>query len=369
MDRGDTFQSIVDEVKACTRCPRMGNSKRIFGYSSGSPLAPLMFVGEAPGRLGADNSSIPFHGDKAGENFESLIEQVGISRYECFVTNAVLCNPKDEKGNNATPNKPELANCSGFLRRQIDVLQPVIVVTLGAQALAATRMIENHQIELASGVRRCWDWYRRKLIPIYHPGQRAMIHRSYFNQLSDYQFIAETYRRAGRRGSAKNYSPSTHIASEIVRQILHRCGPISYFKLHKLFYLAEYEHFKQKGERLTSAYMVRQKDGPYVVELNYKRLRKSLPELRLTEKAGRLIFDIPADMFTHSSSERLHLTNEVRSCIQTVCDRYAMKPDHELKTIVYLTTPMKALLRREKLERRGCFNAPIDFSISQQNNG
>src|SRR5690606_31771180 len=134
-----------------------------------------------------DDTSIPFHGDRAGENFEKLIAQVGISRYDCFITNAVLCNPKDEKGNNATPSRQEIENCSGFLRAQIDLIDPKIIVTLGGQALQALKLIEAHPYELSEDVRKARHWMNRILIPLYHPGQRAMIHRSFLNQLADYK--------------------------------------------------------------------------------------------------------------------------------------------------------------------------------------
>src|SRR5207248_3325846 len=116
------FNTLVSDVQACRLCSRMEDSSRIFGLASGSPRARLMFIGEATGRLGADETAIPFHGDRAGDNFERLISQSGLSRYDCFITNAVLCNPKDEKGNNATPTKLEVANCSGFLKRQLDLI-------------------------------------------------------------------------------------------------------------------------------------------------------------------------------------------------------------------------------------------------------
>ena len=194
----ERFQTLIEIAKACSLCPRMANSIHVVGPSSGALNSAILIVGEAPGRLGADASSIPFHGDKAGDNFELLLEQVGLSRHDCFITNAVLCNPKDEKGNNATPTRTELQNCSGFLKRQIDLVDPAVIVTLGAQALAAIKFIEDHQVELADGVRKKWSWYGRVLVPLYHPGQRAMIHRSFHNQLSDYQFLAETYRRLKR---------------------------------------------------------------------------------------------------------------------------------------------------------------------------
>src|ERR1700744_5769722 len=136
-DKNGLFEKLVEDVRFCILCERMCNSSRILGRSSGDLSALMMFMGGAPGRLGADDTAIPFHGDKAGENFEKLIAQANISRYDFFITNAVLCNPKDEKGNNATPTKSEVVNCSKFLRRQLELIQPRIVVTLGSQALQA----------------------------------------------------------------------------------------------------------------------------------------------------------------------------------------------------------------------------------------
>ena len=170
----------------------MRNSARILGHSSGNLEAKIMFIGEAPGRLGADDTGIPFHGDRAGHNFEELLDFVGISREEIFITNAVLCNPKDSKGNNSPPKSIEIKNCSNYLKRQIDLINPKIVVTLGLNALKATKLIENHDLSLSTDIRTKNFWYKRILIPVYHPGQRAMIHRSMANQRSDYQFIAET---------------------------------------------------------------------------------------------------------------------------------------------------------------------------------
>ena len=163
------FDLLVAHVHGCLRCQRMANSARIFGRSSGEIAAPVMFIGEAPGRLGADDTSIPFHGDRAGENFERLIAQVGISRYDCFITNAVLCNPRDEKGNNATPSRQEVSNCSAFLKTQIDLINPKIIATLGNQALHAINLIEAHTLELSKDVRKAHDWYGRTLIALYHP--------------------------------------------------------------------------------------------------------------------------------------------------------------------------------------------------------
>lgn len=168
--RDTSFHDLVGEVSACVKCARMRDSARMLGYSAGNLRADLMFVGEAPGRLGADQTHIPFHGDTSGQNFEDLIQFVGISREDIYVTNSVLCNPKDDRGNNATPVPAEIANCSGFLRRQIQLVDPKIVVTLGATALRALAAVEPHELSLKENVRTANSWFGRTLIPLYHPG-------------------------------------------------------------------------------------------------------------------------------------------------------------------------------------------------------
>src|SRR5437588_10198775 len=198
IDKEIRFADLSNRVQECRLCERMCNSARVLNRSAGALSARVMFVGEAPGRLGADQTEIPFHGDQAGHNFEHLIRSVGLSRDALFITNAVLCNPRDSVGHNATPNQSELENCSSFLRERVELVDPRIVVTLGSSALRATSAIERHALSLAADVRTAHPWFGRLLIPLYHPGQRAMVHRSAANQRSDYQFVAEQFQRAGK---------------------------------------------------------------------------------------------------------------------------------------------------------------------------
>jgi uracil-DNA glycosylase family 4 len=359
------FETLIFEALRCKKCDRMSGSQRVIGRASGNLNVPMMFIGEAPGRLGADASAIPFHGDRAGENFESLIEQVGIGRQQFFITNAVLCNPKDERGNNATPGKIEIHNCSGFLKRQIDLVDPAIIITLGAQALAALSLIEKHDINLAAGVRKKWDWYGRLLLPLYHPGQRAMLHRSFLNQLADYRFVAETFRKiTNTKKINSSISPSSKHAVEVVLGLLRSCGPLSYFALHKLFYLLEYEYSRREGKRFSSCYIIRQKDGPYVVELNIKKLRKALPELQVRFDNEVMSLSLPDQMSLLPETQNISsFKSSFTDVFDDVTKRYGNKSDSELKRIVYLTSPMRRILRREKYQRDNMFNAPIDFSM------
>jgi len=318
-----------------------------------------MFVGEAPGRLGADSSQIPFHGDQAGHNFESFLVQAGISRYDVFVTNAVLCNPRDENGNNSSPSKVEIHNCSEFLRRQIDLVNPSLVVTLGNVALSAASAIEKHSFGLARNVRALARWYGRRLIPIYHPGQRALLHRSFANQLADYQFVAEALRRPAKN----NNRPATSIASQktvaVVQHMLSQKHRIGYFALHKLFYLIEVEAIKRLGRRITDSYIVRQKDGPYCVDLHFGKLRKHFPSLTSNVLRERLSLETAApDLFPEQRQDSL-LSDEERELVSDVMRHHSSKSDTELKRRTYLTIEMRAILRAERHQRRNMFNVPL----------
>jgi uracil-DNA glycosylase family 4 len=359
----EDFDRLCAKVRFCTLCPRMDASQRVLSRAAGPLDAELMFIGEAPGRLGADASGIPFHGDKAGHNFESLLDFAGLSRRNIFVTNAVLCNPRDDGGNNATPRRDELKNCAGHLRAQIDLVAPRLVVTLGAVALAGLEFILPHRLQLAESVRHLHSWYGRKLIPLYHPGQRAMVHRSLANQRSDYQFVAEQLRRLGKRRAKVSGSTRADVAA-VAREILSARPKLSYFALHKLFYLVEYEAAKQYGHPLTRAFFVRQKDGPYCTDLHIFRIKRAIPELSVSSDGLSIEFAPSSPGLFQSSSEQIpDSVSGLRGFVSQVVGRYAGLSDAALKTKVYLTDPMKEILRQERNQLINLYNAPIDVRV------
>ncbi|MDM0015767.1 uracil-DNA glycosylase [Variovorax sp. J22P168] len=343
----------------------MADSARVLGPGCGPLKAPLVFVGEAPGRLGADGSHLPFHGDKSGHNFERLIEQVGISRYEVFVTNAVLCNPKDERGNNATPSPAEIANCAPFLRETLELVDPAVVVTLGAVALKACSLLEPHSLSLREHVRTANVWMKRTLIPAYHPGQRAMIHRSFANQLSDYQYVAETLRRQRqpkRKVSSSKPRPDAAKLGIVARRILEgKAEGLSYFALHKLCFLAELASLEANGERMTNAYVVRQKDGPYFVDLHAAKLPQLIEGVQLRSEGGKLMLALPSQLALEDeaalTAPALSLSD--RATVDSVLEKYGHLSDAELKRTVYLSHVMRDLLRQERATGANLYNAAV----------
>lgn len=355
----EKFVDLIKHIKACDTCPRMHNSERVISFANGQPNSSLMFIGEAPGRLGADETGIPFHGDTAGYNFELLIREAGISRYETFITNAVLCNPKDEKQNNSAPKKLEIINCSSHLKAQIELVQPRLVVTLGATALLALSNIENHTLKLKTHVGICTPWFGRKLIPLYHPGQRAMIHRNFDTQKKDYIAVKEQ-NRILQNLNGSSYTNSKTDIIEVVSEILKNTPEISYFSLHKLAYLIELESVKTNGERLSSAYFIRQKDGPYCTDLHYKKLRRKINGLKFYNKNNKFFIGRKSDLFTQG--ELIEKENsEIKEIVEKIFSKYGRFSDSELKTAVYLTKPMKKILRKEKTQKIKYFNSQIEF--------
>lgn len=357
-DKQLAFNNLIADVKACTKCERMANSERVIGHSCGNINASIMFIGEAPGRLGADDSQIPFHGDQSGHNFEALLEQADLTRYQLFVTNAVLCNPKTSEGNNSTPTTQEVSNCAPFLKRQIELIDPATIVTLGSTSLKAVNLIEAHKLSLSASVRTKNKWYGRHLIPIYHPGQRAMIHRSFANQLSDYYFVAETLKRSGKSSKSSKGTTGKKV-SAIVDYITSLKPDISYFGLHKIFYLIEHFALQTLGHRLTNSYIIRQKDGPYCVDLNITKLRRALPHISIVfEKKNLVVRRTNSSLFPDERNTDLLLDPE-RKIIENIIDRYGQLSNVDLKRVSYLTSEMRTVLRLERKAGKNLLNAPL----------
>ena len=190
-DREAAFEALARRVQTCRACPRMEGRTRVLSRANGPVGARVMFVAEAPGRLGADRTGVPLSTDRTGRNFDALLAAAGIRREDVFVTNAVLCNPRDERGNNAAPSRAELRNCSGHLAATIEVVQPGYVVALGVAALRALALVCPHEAVLARDVGRALTWRGRVLVPLYHPGPRALIHRPWDVQVEDYRALGE----------------------------------------------------------------------------------------------------------------------------------------------------------------------------------
>jgi uracil-DNA glycosylase len=157
--KDDTLLKIREDIGDCTRCKlHKGRHKIVFG--DGNPKAELVFIGEGPG-ADEDMQGLPFVG-RAGKLLTQMIEAMGLQRKDVYICNVVKCRPPE----NRAPEPDEVTTCSPYLLRQIDVIQPKVIVCLGAVAaktlLETTRGISQFRGE--------WlQWRGRRLMATYHP--------------------------------------------------------------------------------------------------------------------------------------------------------------------------------------------------------
>lgn len=193
--RDKLFEQLAAEAASCTRCPAMCGRSAVLSKLNGSPRARIMFIGEAPGRKGADRTRVPFSGDQSGANLDRFLSSIGLEREQIFITSAALCNPRTESGANRKPTQKELANCSDFLRRTIELIDPRVIVTLGSVALEALKRIQYHELSLKESAAAINSWQDRVLVPIYHPSPQVLAsHRREAEQLRDYQVVGQAIR-------------------------------------------------------------------------------------------------------------------------------------------------------------------------------
>lgn len=156
----EALSAIRDDLGDCTRCKlhALGRTQIVFGV--GSPTADLMFVGEAPG-ADEDIQGIPFVG-RAGQLLTKMILAMGLTRDEVYIANVLKCRPPG----NRNPEPDEIHQCQPFLFRQLDSVQPKVVIALGAFA-ARTLLETDAPISRLRG--RVHHFRGMKLIPTFHP--------------------------------------------------------------------------------------------------------------------------------------------------------------------------------------------------------
>ncbi len=169
--------SLVDlqqAIRGCLACP-LGPGRMHLVFGEGNPRADLMFIGEGPGR-DEDHQGRPFVG-KAGELLEKMIGAIGLQRGDVYIANVVKCRPPD----NRTPTPQECGSCLGYLRRQIELVRPKVIVTLGATPL-------RELVGVSTGITRVrGQWQRLEtpdgatpVMPTFHP---AYVLRQYTQEV------------------------------------------------------------------------------------------------------------------------------------------------------------------------------------------
>jgi DNA polymerase len=163
-ERRDELKEVWRQASTCTRCPQLAAARTTVVFGSGNADAELMFVGEAPG-ANEDKQGLPFVG-QAGRLLDTLLGEIGLARSDVFVVNVLKCRPPG----NRDPLPQEIDHCQGYLWRQLELIEPRVVCTLGN---FATKLLRGEPTGITrlhgrAEVRRIGPRTVR-LYPIFHP--------------------------------------------------------------------------------------------------------------------------------------------------------------------------------------------------------
>jgi uracil-DNA glycosylase len=162
--RREALKEVLVQARGCVRCPELAATRKTVVFGAGNANADLMFVGEAPG-ASEDEQGVPFVG-RAGKLLEKLLEEIGLLRTEVFIANTLKCRPPG----NRDPLPMEIENCQEYLLRQVELIQPTVICTLGNFSTKLLRgdptgisRLHGQPEVIVLGARAV------RLYPIYHP--------------------------------------------------------------------------------------------------------------------------------------------------------------------------------------------------------
>ena len=165
-DTASALAAINEGVKVCRKCEHLAAFRTQTVFGVGNPNAELMFVGEAPG-ADEDKQGEPFVG-RAGELLTKIINAMGLTRDDVYIANVLKCRPDMPKGapGNRPPTPLEMQRCLPYLREQIAIIKPRVLVALGKTAMAGLTGTD----ESMSAMRGRWFSFENiPLLPTYHP--------------------------------------------------------------------------------------------------------------------------------------------------------------------------------------------------------
>jgi DNA polymerase len=183
--RREALKAVWLEAKDCTRCP-LADTRTTVVFGNGDANADLMFVGEAPG-ANEDREGLPFVG-QAGKLLDKLLAEIGLDRGQVFVANVLKCRPPG----NRDPQPSEIEACEPYLFQQVELIEPLVVCTLGN---FATKLLRDDStgITRLHGQAEVRTIGRRavRLFPLFHPAAALYTPRTLETLRADFQRIPE----------------------------------------------------------------------------------------------------------------------------------------------------------------------------------
>jgi uracil-DNA glycosylase len=163
--RREELKAVWQQAQTCAKCPQLASTRTKVVFGSGNADADLMFVGEAPG-ANEDKQGLPFVG-QAGKLLDTLLGEIGLARSEVWICNVLMCRPPG----NRDPLPAEIDACQDYLFRQLDLIEPRVVCTLGNFATKLLRADPATGITRLHGREEIRQIGPRvvRLFPLYHP--------------------------------------------------------------------------------------------------------------------------------------------------------------------------------------------------------
>jgi uracil-DNA glycosylase family 4 len=180
-----SLKTLREEIGDCRRCKLAAGRKNIV-FGEGNPGARLMFVGEGPGRE-EDLQARPFVGD-AGTLLIRLIEKMGFKREEVYIANIVKCRPPM----NRDPERDEIESCRGFVERQIEIISPTVIISLGR--ISSQTLLGNATLKMTAVRGHFIDYRGIPLMPTFHPAYLLRNPKDKWLTWSDAQMVLDKLR-------------------------------------------------------------------------------------------------------------------------------------------------------------------------------
>lgn len=185
--RREELKAVWAQARTCTRCPQLAETRHTVVFGAGDADADLMFVGEAPG-ANEDRQGLPFVG-QAGGLLDRLLEEIGLRREDVFIANVLKCRPPG----NRDPLPREIDNCQEYLFRQLALIRPRLVCTLGNFATKLLRADAGTGITRLHGrtEERVIGPLTVRLYPLFHPAAALYTPSMVETLRADFQRIPE----------------------------------------------------------------------------------------------------------------------------------------------------------------------------------
>jgi uracil-DNA glycosylase family 4 len=185
-ERREALKEVLVQARGCVRCTELAATRKTVVFGAGNADADLMFVGEAPGAT-EDEQGVPFVG-RAGKLLEQLLGEIGLARSEVFICNTIKCRPPG----NRDPLPVEIDNCKEYLHRQVELIEPTVICTLGN---FSTKLLRGDPtgITRLHGQPEVLTLGRRavRLYPIFHPAAALYTPRTLETLREDFTRLPE----------------------------------------------------------------------------------------------------------------------------------------------------------------------------------